>query len=312
MILVAGGTGLLGTKVVRLLQQRRLEVRVLTRDRSRATRLVEGGIDIVEGDVGDRAALQRAVAGAKTVVSAIQGFFGTKNASPATVDRDGNRNLIRAAREAGVEHIVLISVRDAADDHPMDLMRMKFAAEQELKDSGLAWTIIRPAAYMETWCEVLGRPILDKGKTQIFGRGRNPINWVSASDVARFVELAIVDPAMRGQTIEVGGPDNLTMNEFVEVFRSQTGAGGKVSHLPPAAMRAGAIVMSLMNPSMARMIKAAIVMDTRPQAFDASQTRTRYRSIPVTSLADVVRRDFVTNLPIHGEVPAQAAEGRSS
>jgi NADH dehydrogenase len=303
MILIAGGTGLLGTKVVSLLQQRRWDVRVLTRDRSRATRLIDAGVEVVEGDVGDPMALQRAVVGARTVVSAIQGFFGTKGATPATVDRDGNRNLIRAAREAGVEHLVLISIRDASADHPMDLMRMKFAAEEELKDSGLAWTIIRPAAYMETWCEVLGRPLLEKGKTQVFGRGRNPINWVAASDVARFVELAIVDPLMRGQSIEVGGPENLTTNEFVEVFRSQTGAGGQVGHAPPAAMRAGAVVMSLLNPSMARMIKAAIVMDTQPQAFDASQTRKRYPSIPVTSLGDVVRRDFANDLSHSRDVP---------
>jgi uncharacterized protein YbjT (DUF2867 family) len=292
MILVAGGTGQLGTKVVKLLRQRGLEVRVLTRDRSRAAHLIGAGVEIVEGDVGDSAALRRAVEGARTVVSAIQGFAGTKNASPATVDRDGNRNLIRLAREAGVEHLVLVSVQDASPDHAMDLMRMKYAAEEELKASGLAWTIIRPAAYMETWCELLGRPLLEKGKTQVFGRGRNPINWVSAADVARFVELAIVDPAMRGQMIEVGGPENLTVNEFVDVFRSETASSGGVGHVPPAAMRIGAIVMRLMNPGMARLIQGAIVMDMRPQAFDASETRRRYPSIPLTSLAQVVRRDF--------------------
>ncbi len=307
MILVAGGTGLLGTKVVKLLRQRGLEVRVLTRDRSRAAHLIDVGVEIVEGDVADIAALRRAVEGARTVVSAIQGFFGTKNASPATVDRDGNRNLIRAAREAGVEHLVLVSVLDASAEHPMDLMRMKYAAEEELKVSGLAWTIIRPSAYMETWCEVLGRPLLEKGKTQVFGRGRNPINWVSASDVARFAELAIVDPAMRGQIIEVGGPENLTMTEFVDVFRKETESKGQIGHIPPVAMRVGAIVMGLMSPGMARQIQAGIVMDTRPQAFDASKTRTRYPSIPATSLAEVVRRGFADS-PGAPRAPIPAAQ----
>ena len=88
---------------------------------------------------------------------------------------------------------------------------MKYAAEQDLKASGLAWTIIRPTAYMEMWCDVLGRPLLDKGKTQVFGRGLNPINWVSAADVAEFVTLATLDSALRGEVIEVGGPENLTI-----------------------------------------------------------------------------------------------------
>ncbi len=305
MIMIAGGTGHLGTKVVKLLRQRGLGVRVLTRDRSRAAPLIGSGVEIVQGDVGDTAAVRLSVEGVGSVVSAIHGFAGTKHASPATVDRDGNRNLVRAAREAGVEHLVLVSVRDASPDHPMDLMRMKYAAEEELKASGLAWTIIRPAAYMETWCEVLGRPLLQKGKTQVFGRGRNPINWVSASDVARFVELAIADPVMRGQVIEVGGPENLTMTEFVDVFRSETASSGRVGYIPPAPMRLGAIVMSLMNPNVARLIQAGIVMDTQPQAFDASYTRRRYPSIPVTSLAEVVRRDF-------GDTPGAARASLSA
>src|SRR4030081_1449905 len=86
MILVAGGTGRLGTKVVKLLRQRGLEVRVLTRDRTRAAHLVDMGVEIVEGDVGDPAAVQLAVDGTRSVVSAIHGFAGTKNATPATVD----------------------------------------------------------------------------------------------------------------------------------------------------------------------------------------------------------------------------------
>ena len=294
MILLAGGTGRLGTKVVAALGQRGQELRVLTRDRSRAAHLAGQRIEIVEGDVRDLAAVRRAVAGARTVVSAIQGFAGTKDGSPATIDRDGNRNLILAAREAQVENFVLVSVKDASPDHPAELMRMKYAVEKDLKASGLAWTIIRPTAYMETWCEVLGRPLLDTGKTQVFGNGRNPINWVSAADVAEFVALAAVDPEMRGAVIEVGGPDNLTMSAFVDVFRKEVGSSGNVGHVPRAAMRLMAVAMNLVNPEMGRQIEMGVIMDTRPQAFDASETRRRYPSIPVTSLDEVVRRDFAT------------------
>src|SRR5690348_4565669 len=151
MILVAGGTGRLGTKVVALLRKRGMEVRVLTRDPSRAANVAGPGVEIAEGDVRDIVAVRRAMAGARTVISAIQGFAGTRDGSPATIDRDGNHNLILAAREASIEHFVLVSDKDASPDHPTDLMRMKYAAEQDLKVSGLGWTIIRPTAFMETW-----------------------------------------------------------------------------------------------------------------------------------------------------------------
>jgi uncharacterized protein YbjT (DUF2867 family) len=294
MILLAGGTGRLGTKAVTALRQRGQELRVLTRDRGRAAHLASQRIEIVEGDVRDLAAVRRAVAGARTVVSAIQGFAGTKDGNPATIDRDGNRNLIFAAREARVDNFVLVSVKDASPDHPAQLMRMKYAAEQDLKASGLAWTIIRPTAYMETWCEVLGRPLLDKGKTQVFGNGRNPINWVSAADVAELVALAAVDPEMRGEVIEVGGPDNLTMSAFVDLFRTEVGSSGNVGHIPLVAMRLMALAMNLVNPEMGRQIQMGVIMDTRPQAFDASATRRRYPSVPVTGLDEVVRRDYAT------------------
>ena len=83
---------------------------------------------------------------------------------------------------------------------------MKAAAEARLKASGLSWTIVRPTAYQETWLEIVGRPLVATGQTRVFGRGRNPINFVSAGDVARVVELAVTStPALRGATIDVAG-----------------------------------------------------------------------------------------------------------
>jgi uncharacterized protein YbjT (DUF2867 family) len=291
MILIAGGTGTLGSRLVSLLAERDERVRVLTRDPARAVGL-DTRAEVAVGDTGNPESLRRAVAGAHTVISAIQGFAGTPGASPESVDWDGNRNLIRAALAAEARHMILISVRDASPRHPMALMRMKHAAEQELTASGLAWTVIRPSAFMETWCEVLGRPLLEKGKTMVFGRGANPINWVSAWDVAGFADQAAADLALRGLVIEVGGPENLTMTEFVRAFRRETGANGRIGHIPRPLMRIGSIVARPINPAIARLIQAGLIMDTQPQAFDASATRQHYPSIPVTSLAEVVGRDF--------------------
>jgi uncharacterized protein YbjT (DUF2867 family) len=214
VILIAGGTGTLGTQIVRLLTVRGLQVRILTRDPARARHLEGDLVEIVPGDVRDLGAVERAAAGARTVISAIHGFVGTGDDSPQTVDLQGNGNLIEAAGEA--EHFILLSVHGAAPDHPMELFRMKYLAEQELKASGLAWTIIRPTAYMETWATLIGEPLLKTGRTRIFGRGTNPINFVSAYDVARFVELAVADPAMHGEVVEVGGPENLGMRQIAQ------------------------------------------------------------------------------------------------
>ena len=166
MIVIAGGTGILGTQVVPLLTAWGLEVRILTRNPARAEHQRGDLVEIVSGDVRDARSLERAVAGARTVISAVQGFAGTDPADPQAVDRQGNINLIRAAKEGAVEHFVLVSIQGAAPDHPMELFRMKYLAEEELKASGLAWTIVRPTAYMETWAALIGEPLLESGRTR--------------------------------------------------------------------------------------------------------------------------------------------------
>ncbi len=296
MILVAGGSGTLGTRLLRLLTDRGLDIRILSRNPDKALSLRDR-VQIVAGDVRDARAVERAMTGVRTVVSAITGFGMARDVSPRTVDWEGNANLIRAAKAAGVEHFILVSVCQAASDHPIELFRMKHRAEEGLRASGLAWTIIRPTAYMETWVGLLGGPLLDTGSTRIFGRGENPINLISADDVARLVDLAVADHTMIGAAVEAGGPENLTMNEVVKTFQTVTGTRGKVSHIPLPMMRAMSVLMKPLNPTMAGLIQAAVVMDTRDMTFDPSATRTRYPSIPVTRLADVVRKDYAQRLP---------------
>jgi uncharacterized protein YbjT (DUF2867 family) len=293
MILIAGGTGTLGTQIVRLLTARGLAVRVLTRDPTRARHLEGEHVEIVSGDVRERRDVDRAAGGARTVISAVQGFAGTDARGPQAVDWEGNSNLIHAAQAAGVDHFILVSVHGAAPDYPMELGRMKYRAEQDLKATGLAWTIIRSTPFMETWADLIGKPLITTGKTRIFGRGNNPINFVSVYDVARFVEQAVVDPTMHGALVEVGGPENLSMTQVAQTFERVTGKAGKIGHVPLPMMRLMAVLMRPVNPTMARQIQAGVVMDTEDMTLDIAEFGPRYPTIPHTSLTEVIERDYV-------------------
>jgi uncharacterized protein YbjT (DUF2867 family) len=255
VILVAGGTGRLGTLVVRGLARRHLDVRVLSRDVTRAQHLGDVA-EVVVGDVRDRASLDRAMRVVTTVVSAVQGFAGPGHGTPASVDHEGNRHLVDAAAAAGAD-VVMLSVVGATARHPMELFRAKHAAEQHLRASTARWTIVRATAFVEMWAEILGRGI-------VFGRGDNPINFVSVHDVAAVVELAVTDPNLRGQIIDVGGPDNLTFNQLVAELQDVTGRSRKVRHVPRWLLRAVSPV--------ARQPAAALVMDTIDLTFEASPT----------------------------------------
>jgi NADH dehydrogenase len=290
MIVVAGASGTLGPLLVPLLVGRGEPVRVVTRDPDAASRKVSG-VELIAGDVTRPADARRAVEGARVVVSAITGF-----ASPAglqAVDIEGNRILADAAARAGVEQFVLLSVAQATADHPMALFRAKFAAEQAIRASGIGWTIIRPTAYLETWLGLIGGPLVAKGKTLVFGRGRNPINFVSALDVARVVDLAIADRSFRGKVVEMPGPENLTLDQLVAIIESVYGRSGRVSHTPRAAMRLLSIALGPIDRMRAGQIAAALVMDTRDMTMDGRAVRAAYPSIPMTTAATVAERLFV-------------------
>ena len=62
---------------------------------------------------------------------------------------------------------------------------------------------------METWIGIVGGPLADKGHALVFGPGKNPINLVSVADVAALAVIALEDQTLRGETLEIGGPENV-------------------------------------------------------------------------------------------------------
>ena len=288
MIVVAGGTGTLGTRLVPRLAGAGLAVRVLTRDPARAQHLAGPGVEVVRGDVRDPASVTAALRGADMVISAVHGFGGPGGGSPATVDRAGNANLIGAATRAGATFI-LVSVAGAAPDHSIGLFRAKYAAEDMLRASGIGWTIVRATAFMQTWATIMGRMLQSSRKIVVFGGGDNPVNFVSAADVAALVELAVTDPSLRGQVLEIGGPDNLTFNQVATILQETTGRHAPVRHIPRPALRAMAWLTAGIKPALARQARAALAMDTLDMTFDPTPTRRAVPGLPDTGMQSAIK-----------------------
>jgi NADH dehydrogenase len=292
VILVAGGTGRVGGEVVRLLTGRGLAVRILSRDPDRSPGRSWQSVEVVAGDVRDPASLGRAVAGVSTVVSTITGF-APGEPGPQVIDDEGNRALIRAARTSGAEHFVLVSIAGASPTHQLEIRRAKHQAEEELRGSGLAWTIVRPTVLMETWAMVVGDPIRKGSRARVFGRGDNPVNFVSADDVAGFVARAVLDPALRGVVLTVGGPENLTLNQVVSLCQETCARTGSTSHVPLPLLRLASVVVPRLKPDVGRLIEAAVDMDTSDMSFDSGELERRFPDARLTRFAEVARRDLL-------------------
>jgi NADH dehydrogenase len=261
VILLAGGTGRLGTLVVSRLTAVGEPVRVLTRDTSRAAALRGPLVDVVLGDVRDPSTLLPALSDVRTVVSAVQGFAGPGGVTPESVDRDGNANLVAAAKAEGSD-VVLVSVVGASADSAMELFRMKAAAEENLINSGVPWTIVRASGFLELYLDLMRRSAGKAGRPLVFGHGQNPIDFVRVADVADAVVRATIDPALRCRTLNVCGT-NLTLNAVAAMVQQELGSDEKAPrHVPRSILRVLAASRVFNNSAVSRQASAALVMDS--------------------------------------------------
>ena len=290
LILVTGGTGTLGTLTTRLLIDTGHRVRVMTRTQMKADDLKKRGASIVKGDLRDPESLEFALRGVTTVISSTHSILGKGDESSERIDDEGQRSLIDAAKQAGIAHFIYVSVYAAALDHPIDFWQTKARIERYLRDSGVPFTIIRPTAFMEMHAyELIGKFVETGKRVMMFGSGTNPRNFVSARDVAKIVVAATDDQRMRGEVVEIGGPENLSSNQVAEIFGSVSGKKAKVTHLPLTVARGVAAAAQKIHPGVSRVIKAAIVSESTDQTFDPSSLTAKY-PLKLTALEDWARK----------------------
>jgi len=294
VILVVGGTGLLGGRVVNRLLDRGTPVRVLTRtpDSERAVALRERGAEIFKGDLCDPPSCVPALVGVDRLVLSAHALAGpgvSRENNPHTCDRDGVHALIDAAKDAGVRHVVYISIAGAAPDATLEFARIKYETEFHLRASGVSWTIIRPAAFMEFWAQMIGGPVIRGEKTMVFGDGENPVNFVSVDDVAEFVMIALDDPAASGCTLTIGGPEDFTLNQVVDIFAAAAGVEPKVQKTPVVMMKTLSAVLGPFNPGLSRQMAGGVWMATSDQCIDTTEVLARY-PVRLTRLQDLAAR----------------------
>jgi NADH dehydrogenase len=239
MNLVVGATGLLGGEICRLLAEKRLPVRGLVRETSnpdRVAQLQSLGVEIVRGDLKDRASLAAACHGATAVISTASSTVSRQGGdSIESVDQQGQLNLIEAAEAEGVKQLVLISFPASNIDFP--LQTAKRAVEARLRRSRMTYTILQPTCFMEVWLSpALGFDPAN-AMARIYGSGNNKISWISFQDVAQFAVAALGSSRARNAVIKLGGPDALSPLEVVHLAEKSLGKEVAVQHVPEEALR---------------------------------------------------------------------------
>ena len=246
MILVTGGSGFVGGHVVHELRGRDLPVRCLVRDPRHGSKLATWGSELAQGDMTDPASLRRAAEGVETVVHLVAIRQGRER-DFQRIMVDGTRDLLGAARDAGVRRFVHMSALGTSEQ-TKDLVpyyRAKWGMEELVRAAGIPFVIFRPSFVFARDGGVL--PTFAKlarysPVTPITGSGKQRIQPIWADDVAVYFGEAVERDDATGKTYELGGPDAVTWNEFWARLKRVLGQRRPSVHVPMAVMRANALV----------------------------------------------------------------------
>jgi NADH dehydrogenase len=241
VILLTGGTGFVGGHVLKALQAAGRTVRCLVRNPSTAS-LGE----LVQGEMTNTASLKRAVESVDTVVHLVAIRQGSKEQFERIMSQ-GTRDLLAAAKEAGVGRFVLMSALGTSEESK-DLVPYygaKWEMEQAVEGAGIPYVIFRPSFVFERDGGIL--PTFAKlarfaPVTPITGSGKQRIQPIWAGDLAAYFDKAIDLDAATNRTFELGGPDVVSWNQFWERLKKVRGIKRPSVHVPMGLMRMNALV----------------------------------------------------------------------
>jgi len=233
-ILVTGATGRQGGAVARHMVPKGWKLRALTRHRDSyaAKNLADQGIELMQGDLEDPTALERAARGVYGIFS-VQDFW----AVGARREVQQGKNLAEAGKRAGVEHFVYSSVGGAERKSGIDHWESKWEIEKHIRKLGLPATMLRPAAFMENYYIDQVEIGILKGKLMDPIRGDKPYQTIATEDIGAFAALAFERPKeFIGLELEIAGSE-LTNPETAETFSRVLGKPVKFQLLPMPLVR---------------------------------------------------------------------------
>jgi NADH dehydrogenase len=189
------------------------------------------------------------------------------------VDEKGHKLLIDEAKKSGVKQFIYTSTVDASPAHPIDFFRTKFIIEQYLANSGLNYSILRLAAFME-WhvYNLLAKTIVEKGKTTIFGKGTNPMNFIAVRDVVAALNKIVLNENYYNKIIPLTGPENISKNEVAELYGKALNSKPKVGHVPGGVLKVLSVLFSPFHPGLARVMKLSAYTENSDQKMDTRES----------------------------------------
>jgi uncharacterized protein YbjT (DUF2867 family) len=225
MILVTGSTGTVGGEVARQLIAAGVKPRLLVRD-PRKAREFEGKAELVQGDLAKPESLDAAFQGVEKL------FLVSAGADGPTLEK----NAIAAAKRAGVQHVVKLSVI-GADQPEFTFAKWHAEAERALLSSGLRWTLLRPGSFMSNALFSVGT-IQSQGAFHD-SQGEGKYAPIDPADIGAVAVKALTGPGHEGQAYAMTGPESFTLAQQAATLSRALGKPVKYVDVPPEVARQG-------------------------------------------------------------------------
>jgi uncharacterized protein YbjT (DUF2867 family) len=251
MILVIGGTGFVGSHLVRRMRGNGLPVRVVARNPDKAHALADQGVDVVPGEISDKASLEKAAAGAERVIHLVGIIQEAPGVTFENVHVEGTRNLVEAARKAGVRQFFYQSAVGARPGAKSEYHKTKWQAEELVRASGIPYTILRPSLIYgpgDQFTLRLSDIIRQSPVLPVIGSGKSRIQPIFIDDVVSCIVKAVTSDGFLNEIYEIGGPEQLTYEEVMRAIAGAMGIRRPLIHVPMLFMRPMARVLETVLP----------------------------------------------------------------
>lgn len=252
-VFLTGGTGFVGKNILRQLLLEGHSVRALVREPDQATALVREGVELVAGDVATGTKLELGMHDCDAVIHLVGIIVEKGKNTFEQVHHIGTRHVVEAAKRKGIQRFVHMSALGARADGPAQYQVTKWRGEEEVRKSGIPYCILRPSLIFGPGDGFVTQMMQTMRTAPIFrpvpGDGTPKFRPVFIDDVATCFVKALTADAATNQTIELGGADQLTLNQVLQEIARCADVHKPAVHIPMPLMMAGAAVLQTVLPN---------------------------------------------------------------
>jgi NADH dehydrogenase len=235
MILVTGANGFVGRNLVKRLRQEGLAIRAVVRIPAKAQALKDLGAEVVPGEINDLPSLTAAAKGCDRVVHLVGIIQEGRGFTFRSIHVEGTRNVLDAAKQAGVKHVLYQSALGTREGARSEYHRTKWEAEKLVKTGDIPYTILRPSLIYgpgDQFTIRLAETIKLSPVLPVIGSGTSKVQPIYIEDVASCIMKILANGQHIGKTYEIGGPEQLTYTEVTKAIAGALGVKRPMVHVP--------------------------------------------------------------------------------